>query len=121
MTQSSTTTRSLTYLIALGDVARRQALHDSCVVVGLLEAMSMVLTVKNLVICKVVKGLAPWASVWCGGKHANSYPLKPLGGGSYSCDVSRRVVPVRTPVSRPCVQADLAINFLGPSTTARAQ
>ena len=44
MTRSSTTTRSLTYLIALGDVARRQALHDSCVVVGLLEAMSMVLT-----------------------------------------------------------------------------
>ena len=61
MTRSSTTTRSLTYLIALGDVARRQALHDSCVVVGLLEAMSMVLTVKNLVIFAVVKGLAPWS------------------------------------------------------------
>ena len=83
MTRSSTTTRSLTYLIALGDVARRQALHDSCVVVGLLEAMSMVLTVKNLVIFKVVKGLAPWASVWCGGECPNSYPLKPLTGGSY--------------------------------------
>ena len=50
MTRSSTTTRFLTYLIALGDVARRQALHDSCVVVGLLEAMSMVLTVKILAI-----------------------------------------------------------------------
>ena len=78
MTRSSTTTRSLTYLIALGDVARRQALHDSCVVVGLLEAMSMVLTVKNLMIFAVVKGLAPWASVWCGGECPNSYPLKPL-------------------------------------------
>ena len=83
MTRSSTTTRSLTYLIALGDVARRQALHDSCVVVGLLEAMSMVLTVKNLVIFAVVKGLAPWASVWCGGECPNYYPLIPLTGGSY--------------------------------------
>ena len=83
MTRSSTTTRSLTYLIALGDVARRQALHDSCVVVGLLEAMSMVLTVKNLVICKVVKGVAPWASVWCGGECPHAYPVKSLVGGSY--------------------------------------
>ena len=82
MTRSSTTTRSLTYLIALGDVARRQALHDSCVVVGLLEAMSMVLTVKNLVLCQVLKGLAPWASVWCGGECPNSYPLIPLTGVS---------------------------------------
>jgi hypothetical protein len=44
-----------------------------------------VLTVKILVICKLAKGLAPWASVWCGGEWANAYPLKPLGGGSYSC------------------------------------
>ena len=83
MTRSSTTTRSLTYLIALGDVARRQALHDSCVVVGLLEAMSMVLTAKILVIFKVVKGLAPWASVWCGGECPHAYPVKSLTGGSY--------------------------------------
>ena len=82
MTRSSTTTRSLTYLIALGDVARRQALHDSCVVVGLLEAMSMVLTVKILAILPVVKGLAPWASVWCGGECPHAYPVKPLTGGS---------------------------------------
>ena len=83
MTRSSTTTRSLTYLIALGDVARRQALHDSCVVVGLLEAMSMVLTVKILVICMVLKGVAPWASVWCGGECPHAYPVKSLVGGSY--------------------------------------
>ena len=89
MTRSSTTTRSLTYLIALGDVARRQALHDSCVVVGLLEAMSMVLTVKNLVILQVVKGLAPWASVWCGGEWANACPLKLLTGVSTCVGVSK--------------------------------
>ena len=83
MTRSSTTTRSLTYLIALGDVARRQALHDSCVVVGLLEAMSMVLTVKILVLCQVLKGLAPWASVWCDGECPHAYPVKSLVGGSY--------------------------------------
>ena len=48
----------------------------------------MVLTVKILVICQVLKGVAPWASVWCGGKHANSYPLKPLTGGSYTLRAS---------------------------------
>jgi hypothetical protein len=42
-----------------------------------------VLTAKILAICKVAKGLAPWASVWCGGESANAYPLKLLGGGSY--------------------------------------
>jgi hypothetical protein len=31
----------LTYVPALGDVARRQALHDSCVVVSLLKAVSV--------------------------------------------------------------------------------
>ena len=41
MTRSSTTSRSLTYLIALGDVARRQALHDSYVVVSLLKVVSV--------------------------------------------------------------------------------
>ena len=44
--------------------------------------MSMVLTVKNLVISEVVKGVAPWASVWCGGECPNSYPVIPLVGGS---------------------------------------
>ena len=44
----------------------------------------MVLTVKNLVIFEVVKGLAPWASVWCGGECPHAYPVKSLPGGSYS-------------------------------------
>ena len=39
--RTSTASRSLTYLLALGDVARRQALHDSCVVVSLLKAVSV--------------------------------------------------------------------------------
>ena len=73
----------MTYLIALGDVARRQALHDSYVVVSLLKAIPIELTVKILAIFKVAKGLAPWASVWCGGEWANAYPLKSLTGGSY--------------------------------------
>ena len=30
----------------------------------------------------MVKGLAPQASVWCGGNAANGYPLIPLGGWS---------------------------------------
>ena len=42
-------------------------MHDSCVVVSLLKAITIVLTVKILAVCKLVKGLAPWASVWCGG------------------------------------------------------
>jgi hypothetical protein len=58
-------------------------MHDSCVVVSLLKAIPIVLTVKILVIFKLAKGLAPWASVWCGGEWANAYPLKSLGGGSY--------------------------------------
>ena len=58
-------------------------MHDSCVVVSLLKAIPIVLTVKILVIFKVAKGLAPWASVWCGGEWANAYPVKSLGGGSY--------------------------------------
>jgi hypothetical protein len=32
----------------------------------------------------VAKGLAPWASVWCGGEWANAYRLIALGGGSYT-------------------------------------
>ena len=60
-------------------------MHDSCVVVSLLKAIPIVLTAKILAICKVAKGLAPWASVWCGGEWANAYPVKSLGGGSYSC------------------------------------
>ena len=59
-------------------------MHDSCVVVSLLKAISIVLTVKILVICKLAKGLAPWASVWCGGEWANAYRLKSLTGGSYA-------------------------------------
>ena len=58
-------------------------MHDSCVVVSLLKAIPIVLTVKILVIFEVAMGLAPWASVWCGGEWANAYPLKSLGGGSY--------------------------------------
>jgi hypothetical protein len=49
----------------------------------LLKAIPIVLTAKILAIFAVAKGLAPWASVWCGGEWANAYPLKPLGGGSY--------------------------------------
>jgi len=59
-------------------------MHDSYVVVSLLKAIPIVLTVKILAICKVAKGLAPWASVWCGGEWANAYRLIPLGGGSYN-------------------------------------
>ena len=58
-------------------------MHDSCVVVSLLKAIPIVLTAKILVISEVAKGLAPWASVWCGGEWANAYRLIPLGGGSY--------------------------------------
>jgi hypothetical protein len=58
-------------------------MHDSYVVVSLLKAIPIVLTAKILAICKVAKGLAPWASVWCGGESANAYRLIPLGGGSY--------------------------------------
>ena len=53
-------------------------MHDSCVVVSLLKAIPIVLTVKILVILPVAKGLAPWASVWCGGEWANAYPVKSL-------------------------------------------
>ena len=53
-------------------------MHDSCVVVSLLKAIPIVLTVKILVIFEVAMGLAPWASVWCGGEWANAYPLKSL-------------------------------------------
>ena len=60
-------------------------MHDSCVVVSLLKAIHIVLTAKILVISEVAKGLAPWASVWCGGEWANAYPLIPLTGGSYTC------------------------------------
>ena len=58
-------------------------MHDSYVVVSLLKAIPIVLTAKILAIFAVAKGLAPWASVWCGGEWANAYPLKLLGGGSY--------------------------------------
>ena len=51
-------------------------MHDSCVVVSLLKAVSILLTVKILVIFTLAKDLAPWASVWCGGEWANAYPLK---------------------------------------------
>ena len=59
-------------------------MHDSYVVVSLLKAIPVVLTVKILAILPVAKGLAPWASVWCGGEWANAYPVKSLGGGSYT-------------------------------------
>ena len=48
----------------------------------MLKASSLQPELKILAISEVVKGLAPQASVWCGGKHANAYPLKSLGGGS---------------------------------------
>ena len=67
-------------------------MHDSCVVVSLLEGISIVLTVKILVIFKVAMGLAPWASVWCGGDWANAYPLKSLTGGSYSSSNSKNKI-----------------------------
>jgi len=52
-------------------------MHDSCVVVSLLKAIPIVLTVKILVIFEVAKGLAPQASVWCGGGECpHAYPLK---------------------------------------------
>ena len=66
-------------------------MHDSCVVVSLLKAIPIVLTAKILAIFAVAKGLAPWASVWCGGKWANAYPLKLLTG-------------VSTPVKYPLAQ-----------------
>ena len=62
-------------------------MHDSCVVVSLLKAIPIVLTAKILVISEVAKGLAPWASVWCGGEWANAYPLIPLTGGLYFCNL----------------------------------
>ena len=42
----------------------------------------MQLEVKILAICKMVKGLAPQASVGCGGECPHAYPLKSLVGGS---------------------------------------
>ena len=63
-------------------------MHDSYVVVSLLKAIPIVLTVKILVIFKVAMGLAPWASVWCGGEWANAYPLKLLGGVSTQLEFS---------------------------------
>ena len=70
-------------------------MHDSYVVVSLLKDIPIVLTVKILAICKLVKGLAPWASVWCGGEWANAYPVKSLGGGSY--DLSTAVIELTQP------------------------
>ena len=55
-------------------------MHDSCVVVSLLKAIPIVLTAKILVISEVAKGLAPQASVWCGGECPHAYRLKSLGG-----------------------------------------
>ena len=51
---------------------------------GLLKAFCLQLELKILAIFAVVKGLAPQASVWCGGNAANSYPVIALTGGSYS-------------------------------------
>ena len=62
-------------------------MHDSYVVVSLLKAIPIVLTFKILVISEVAKGLAPWASVWCGGEWANAYRLIPLTGGSYKYSI----------------------------------
>ena len=67
-------------------------MHDSCVVVSLLKAIPIVLRVKILVISEVAKGLAPWASVWCGGEWANAYPVIALRGGSYSLYLVYHVV-----------------------------
>jgi hypothetical protein len=50
-------------------------MHDSCVVVSLLKAIPIVLTAKIFVILPVAKGLAPWASVWCGGEWQAHFAL----------------------------------------------
>ena len=82
MVRSSTPSRWLTIPHCIGDVARIAEPHDFVTLSGLLKAFSLQLELKILAICKVVKGLAPQASVWCGGNAANSYPVKSLGGGS---------------------------------------
>ena len=49
-TRSSTTSRSLTYIIALGDVARNAALHDSVTLSCLLKAFCLQSELKTLAI-----------------------------------------------------------------------
>ena len=70
-------------LHCIGDVARNAAPHDFVTLSGLLKAFSLQSELKILAIYEVVKGLAPQASVWCGGNAANGYPLKSLTGGPY--------------------------------------
>ena len=72
----------MTYLIALGDVARNAAPHDFVTLSWLLKAFSLQPELKILAIFKMVKGLAPQASVWYGGECPHAYPLKPLTGVS---------------------------------------
>ena len=72
----------MTYLIALGDVARNAAPHDFVTLSGLLKAFCLQLESKILAISEMVKGLAPQASVWYGGECPHAYPLKPLTGVS---------------------------------------
>ena len=79
-------------------------MHDSCVVVSLLKAIPIVLTAKILAIFAVAKGLAPWASVWCGGEWANAYPVIALGGGSYKYNVQ-----CTTATSQPGVRPGMQI------------
>ena len=50
----------------------------------MLKASSLQPELKILAISEVVKGLAPQASVWCGGECAHAYPVKSLAGGSYN-------------------------------------
>ncbi len=68
----------MTYLIALGDVARNAAPHDFVTLSCLLKAFSLQPELKILAIIKMVKGLAPQASVWYGGECPHAYPLIPL-------------------------------------------
>ena len=82
-TRSCTTSRSLTSCFALSDVARNAAPHDFVTLSCLLKAFSLQPELKILAILPMVKGLAPQASVWCGGECPHAYPLKSLTGGSY--------------------------------------
>ena len=76
-------------------------MHDSYVVVSLLKAVPIVLTVKILVIFEVAKGLAPQASVWCGGECPHAYPLKPLGGVSTTVSTIFFPCKLRSPSPKP--------------------
>ena len=71
MVRSSTPSRSFTNSCCIRDVARKAAPHDFVTLSGLLKAVSLQPELKILAIYEVVVGLAPVASVWCGGNAAN--------------------------------------------------